>query len=148
MITMRTAKRRLALVWLLGAGLFCMILVAQSLLGKYADKTDQAWAWLLPTIMPTLSLIIGVMVADAMKQTIEITHVDRFFFRITVGLSASYLVIVSATVLVAPFSSISPLDLMRMSNLWLGPFQGLVGAAVGVFFVRKAPSDKASGDKA
>jgi hypothetical protein len=28
---------------------------------------------------------------------------------------------------------------MRMSNLWLAPFQGLVSAALGAFFVNKEP---------
>ena len=37
----------------------------------------------------------------------------------------------------SPFSPWKPLELMMQSSLYLGPFQGLVAAALGAFFVSK-----------
>lgn len=143
-IEMRQAKRRLAVIWFGGAGSFLLVVIIQSILGKYADKTDEAIAWLLPTILPTLTLIIAVLGADAAGFTKTPKHVDVFFYRMTASLSAAYLFVVTLTVVLAPFSTTGPLELMRMSNLWLGPIQGLVGGALGVFFIRKEPPQAAT----
>ena len=64
-VPMNAAKRRLAVVWFGGAGLLCLLVALQSVRGVYTGETEKAWAWLLPSIMPTLSLIIGVLVFPA-----------------------------------------------------------------------------------
>jgi hypothetical protein len=43
--------------------------------------------------------------------------------------------------LLAPVAGLAiyePLNLMTQSNLWLGPFQGLVTASIGAFFVKRS----------
>ena len=61
---------------------------------------------------------------------------DRFVFRLSFALSLTYLVVAALTVLMQPFAAVPPLELMKQSNLWLGPFQGLVAASLGAFFVK------------
>jgi hypothetical protein len=118
-----------------GAVLF-IIVVIQSMLGRYGDRVEDAWKWFLPTIMPTLSLIIGVLVID-FKSSEKIAKVaDGFLFWLAFCLSAIYLVIVALTFFIQPFTSVPLLELMNRSNLWLGPFQGLTSAALGAFFVK------------
>jgi hypothetical protein len=51
------------------------------------------------------------------------------------------MIAVFSIVLLQPFSVLSPFELMSQSSLWLGPFQGLVSAAMGAFFI-KAPEEK------
>lgn len=60
--------------------------------------------------------------------------VDRFFFRLADFLSIAYLATVILTILLSPFSRLSQLELIKVSNLWLAPFQGLVTAALGGLF--------------
>jgi hypothetical protein len=96
---------------------------------------EEAWAWLLPGILPTLSLIIGVLVMDALGMSVRAATVDGFMFWAAFGLSVFYLVIVALPILLQPFSAIEPLWMLRQSNLWLGPMQGLVGAAPAAFFI-------------
>lgn len=135
-VAMMEAKKRLAVVWCVGGGLLFLLLLGQTILGHYGDKVKEAWAWLLPTIIPSLSMIVsGVVVSGPLGKKLETKTVDRFAFKLAFSISLFYLVTVSFTILLSPFSQIPPLELMKLSNLWLGPFQGLVGAALAVFFV-------------
>jgi hypothetical protein len=87
--------------------------------------------------MPTLSLITGVMVMDTLGKGIKIKKVDRFIIRLTYAVSATYIFVVASTIFFQPFSTVPLLDLMKQSNLWLGPFQGLASASLAAFFVKK-----------
>ena len=134
------ARRTLATVWFCGAFFLFGIVLLQTVLGKYGARYDEVWGWLLPTVVPTLSLITGVFVATARTKPDHSTTVDRYVHRLSLGLSLTYLLVVAMTILLSPFAhlygNITPLELLRNSNLWLGPFQGLVTAALGAIFVR------------
>jgi len=137
-ISMTKCKRRLAMLWFFGSGLLFFLLFFQTILGHYGEKANEAWGWLLPTIMPTLSLIVSVFVIDVLGKGVKIKRVNRFIFRLSFSLSAVYLLVVSLTILLEPFTSLSPLELMEQANkLWLGVFQGLVSASIGVFFFKR-----------
>ena len=133
------ARKKLTKVWFIWSLFLLFILIFQSILGRYENKTDEAWAWLLPSLMPTLSLIVGVLVTDKLGKSVKQKTVDGFIFKLSFILSIVYLFMVTLTILLSPFveSIISPLMLMMLSNLWLGPFQGIVSAAIGAFFVYK-----------
>ncbi|MCI5115573.1 MAG: hypothetical protein D3919_02485 [Candidatus Electrothrix sp. AW5] len=139
-IPITNTKKRLAIIWFSGSGFLFALLFLQTIFGKYGTEAKDAWGLLLPTFMPTLSLIIGTLIADATaskKDTKEIATVDRFFFRLSCFLSIAYLLTVILTILLSPFSKLSLLELIKLSNLWLAPFQGLVTASLGAFFVSK-----------
>ena len=135
-IAMSAAKRRLSVVWFTGAALLSILMIGQTILGHYEDAED-AWSWLLPGIVPTLSLIVGVLVVDALGKGAADRRVDRFMFRVALGLSLFYLLLVAAPVLMQPFAQLPPGELLKLSNLWLAPAQGLVSAALAAFFVKK-----------
>lgn len=127
-------QRRLALLWIAASiGLF-LLLIGQSVLGKYGTGSERAWAWFLPTVLPTLSLIVGALVASA-KKSVQGETVDGFAYRVSFGLSVFYLVLVGTVPLVQPLTTRTPLELMALSNLWLGPVHGLVALSLGVYFV-------------
>ena len=128
--------RILAIVWFVGAGMVFALILVQTLFGKYAGEEEKAWGWFLPTVVPTLSLMIGVFVTDAREGvTADRRKTDAFVFRLALGLSLAYFLTVIVTVLVQPFTGMTALKLFDLSNLWLGPFQGLVAAALGAFFI-------------
>jgi hypothetical protein len=138
-LSMANCKRRLAALWFIGAGILFFILLGQAIMGRFGGRVGEAWSWLFPTILPTLSLMIGVLVMDALGHGVKTKEIDAFLFRLTFWLSTAYLLAVLLVIALQPFSSLSPFDLMGQSNLWLGPFQGLVAASLGAFFV-KAPA--------
>jgi hypothetical protein len=149
LLSLDSVRARLTAVWLVGAGLVFVLVVVQSLLGHYEDKTQEAWGWLLPTIMPTLGLIITGLGYTALDPVVSRSRVRRVFFLVALWLSVLYLFLILLTIVVQPF--VAPdanraLNLMRISNLWLGPFQGLVASALGVLFVSKRESHPPADD--
>lgn len=136
-IPSNAARRRLATVWFSGAGFLFMVLMLQSMLGSYGAGAEEAWNWFLPNVVPTLTLIVGVLVSDALGRSEAGGEVDRFIFRLAFGLSIGYLLVLSLPVFAAPFSELPPLKLLKSSQLWIVPLQGLVSAALGAFFVSK-----------
>jgi len=152
-MTLTKSKWLFASIWLGGAGLVFLLLVVQSLVGRYGSQSEDAWAWYLPTVMPTLSLIIGVLATDfrvaatanapaaASATTTIATDAKilpvsaRGLLWLGVGLSVFYLLLVAVTILAQPFlQGVSPIELMHRSNLWLGPLQGLTAGVLAAFF--------------
>lgn len=138
MLYMRQCRKRLTVVWLIATGVLFLVLILQTVLGRY-DEPDEAFSWLLPTIIPTLSLVLGVLVSDLTDGGEPDRRVDGFMYKLAYTISIAYFVVVSLTIFLAPFSSMAPVELMKTSNLWLSPLQGVVAAVIGVFFVRKSP---------
>jgi hypothetical protein len=134
---LRKAEWRLATVWLIACGVILLILVAQSYSGLYLDRLQEAWGWFLPTVMPTLSLVVGVLVVEGLRTDgQEERRLDRRLYFLALGLSAVYLLLVAASVLAAALLAhrTPSVELLQRSNLWLGPVQGLVAAALGIVF--------------
>jgi hypothetical protein len=129
-------KRWLAGLWFIAAGILFFIFIFQTLLDHYGARTRDAWGWFLPTISPTLSLILSVLVMDALGKGMKTEKTSIFIFCLSFGLSLAYLVAVGATIFIQPFIKSPPVELMEMSNIFLGPFQGFVSASLGVFFVK------------
>jgi hypothetical protein len=143
-VSMRAAKRQLAVIWLVGAGLLFLILIGQTIGGVYGGGVQRAWGWLLPSIMPTLSLIVGVIVSDAQQTGKADPQVDPFLVSVARWFSGGYVALLLATILSQPFASTTPLESLQTSQLWLGPLQGLVSALMGALFVKQ---DKSGEDR-
>jgi len=79
-LLMSDCKRTLTVLWFIGSGVIFLMVLLQSILGHYYGKSNEAWGWLLPNIMPGLSLITGVMIIDAQNRQPKAETVDRFFF--------------------------------------------------------------------
>jgi len=133
-IPLEQARNSLAKVWFIGAGLVFLILVVQSILGKYEGSLQEVWAWFVPIVVPTLSLMLGVMGATALTEGGDKRRVKNFFYKLSSQLSLFYLSILTATILLEPFSNTPGVKLYSLSNYWLGPIQGLVVAAISILF--------------
>lgn len=134
-------RNRLAGLWFSGAVVIVGIVVVQSLLGKYGERTQNAWEWLLPTIMPILGMIVSVLGYSALDATASRFAVRKSFYRIAICLSIFYQLLVLLTILIQPLVGTDPLELMHTSSLWLGPIQGVVASALGVLFVSSKPKE-------
>ena len=135
--SMKKYRQKLTTIWFVGTGVTFFLLVIQTLLGRYGSSNQEVFGWFLPTIMPTLLLISGVWVAEVSGRAAQIPNPDQFLFRLTMWLSIAYLFTVALIVLIQPFTSVPALELMKVSHLFLGPFQGLVAGVMGAFFVAK-----------
>src|SRR5271165_847450 len=141
LLALDRVRFRLTTVWLLGSLPILVIVVVQSLFGRaYGNHANDAWGWLLPTLMPTLGMIVGTHAYTARDPLASQAQVRRDFFAVALFLSIVYLFFVYLTILVQPFvtkSAENRIALMQTSNLYLGPLQGLVATALGVLFASK-----------
>jgi hypothetical protein len=142
LVGLDAARNRLTAVWLVGSGIILALVILQSLLGKYGDETQEAWGWLLPTLMPLLGMIISVLGYSALDARVSRFRARKSFYRIALWLSVVYLALVLLTILIQPEVGTDPIALMHTANLWLGPLQGLAASALGVLFVSTKPREK------
>ncbi|MBY5529738.1 hypothetical protein GFL54_36575 [Rhizobium laguerreae] len=131
-----SARTELLVIWLSGGGALFLILTVQSIFGRYGTELQSVWSWFIPNILPTLSLMVGVIGATALSSTAQQPkRVKRGFFRLSRALSIFYLALIALTIMLEPFTKIPVLELYTSSNYFLGPIQGLAVAALGVLFV-------------
>jgi hypothetical protein len=135
------SQRRLLIVWasLGGLGLI-IVLIQTSPSGAYHSNASDVWEWFLPTVVPTVSLILGTLVAQARTPEPDAT-VELFYYRLAVWSSAVYLALVVTLLLMYAQSPTPVADLKSTSRL-VTALYGVVGIALGTFFVSKKSADK------
>ena len=79
LISLDDVRNQLAKIWLIGSGLVFLLLVVQSLLHAYGDLTQDVWGWFLPTLLPTLGLIVTVLTYTALDPLATGSVVRRSF---------------------------------------------------------------------
>ena len=131
------AKKNLATLWFVLVGLVFLLMFFQTLNGKFEKNVNEAWGWLFPTVLPTLSLILTVFVFDMRNTQKQVVKVDRFYFRLVFSLSLFYMIIILLILLSQPFTGQPIITLMKDSNIYLGPIQAIISGAMGLFFVKK-----------
>lgn len=132
----QSCRRKLATIWFSLSTIVFVLTFVLTIAGYYGDEWERVWSWSFATFLPTLSLIIGVLVADTVNQASLPRSVDRFLFRLAYWLSIAYLVVVILTILSQPLVE-ERAELLGKSHLWLAPLQGLATAALGAFFIRR-----------
>jgi hypothetical protein len=103
--------------------------------GPNAEEIERVWAWLLPSVMPTLSLVVGTYAATALAESPQSKTVEVLFFRVAAGLSVAYLAIVTFAIWLYPLAPPPATKTLERVGLILGPVQGLVSACLGAFFI-------------
>ena len=132
-------RKTILVVWLIGTGALFVLLFIQSIFEHYGNDVTDAWGWFTTSIMPTLSLVLGVTIAEHGQPQLP-KQVDRFSYLLVFWISILYLAVALVTLLLEPISPLGPIGLLKRSNLWLGPLQGIVTASFGILFVRTNPT--------
>ena len=136
-MTVSESQKYLGLLWFIFSGLLLVLMFLQTEFGHYQDP-GAAWSWLLPNLLPTLSLMIGVFVAEVVEHDRKADRkVARFVFLLAFGVSALYLVMILAILALQPWGPTDQLAAMKQDqSSWLTPLQGLATATLGAFFVK------------
>ncbi|MDP3583849.1 MAG: hypothetical protein Q8R61_01890 [Thiobacillus sp.] len=135
-LSMQVARKRLALLWFVGAGICFAVLLFISFFARKVDLVG-LWDWFLPAMVPNLSLIIGVLVYTQRHQEQADIQVDCFLYRLTLGLSLLYIFLLLLPLLFFPLTGKTLPELLDISRLWLAAVQGLATGVMGAFFVRQ-----------
>jgi hypothetical protein len=122
-------------LWFVWSSILFTTLLVQSVNDFYGGKTADAWGWFVPLVSPTLSAMIGVFVAAKSRSLKPRGDMSPYLYSLSYWLSVTYLTIISFTIYIAPVAwsraGITPVDLFKLSQLWLLPIQALVVAALG-----------------
>lgn len=134
-------QRRLLIVWGgIGGLALIVVLIQTSPRGAYHANASDVWEWFLPTVVPTVSLILGTLVAGARTPEPDAT-VELFYYRLALWSSVLYLALVVALLLMYAQSPTPIADLKSTSRV-VTALYGVVGIALGTFFVSKKSGDK------
>jgi len=130
-LALKQCQQKLAILWLVGSAALFVLVFLQTTLGHFGSNASAAWGWLLPSILPTASLVVTALfkTSDAEGKIVE-----RFLFRLAFLISLFYLVTVVLVLMLQPLTSTAPADALAHSHVYLGPFQGLVASCFGAFF--------------
>lgn len=142
-VALETVRTRLAAVWLIGALLIFSLVIYQSVAHVYADRAQDVWQWLLPTLLPTLTMMLTVAGTTAFMSGASDAIVRSSFYRVALLLSVFYLVLILFTILSLPAFNRTvdrEIEALHGANLWIGPIQGIVASALGVLFASKKKS--------
>jgi hypothetical protein len=154
LLPLEFVRWRLAMVWFPTGGLIFLLLIGQSIGGVYGAELQTVWGWALPNFLPTLALMVSVFTAEALRPYRENSAlVRRNFYLLALSLSIFYLLAFLLSILVQPILQLlnakeeggveARIELLQISNIWLGPLQGLVIAALGALFFLKEEEKKA-----
>jgi len=161
-MSLESYRKWLIGIWSAGFLIPFVLILIQFGNGKYGGKFAEAFGWLTALTLPTILLMIGVMVAnpsaaslqgelpeptpDSDKSNAELaadreaalksSH-ETFIFRLAVGASLAYLIIVNFVFFLEPFSNAKPQDLMRDSKIFLAVFDSIISLLIGYFFGKK-----------
>lgn len=141
--SMIQARKHLAVLWFGSSALVFLLVIAASI-NRDNQTVITLWSWFLPSIVPTLSLIIGVLITEHMAQGQGARRADGFLLVLSTWLSVAYLVLVAASLLFHLLDWLS----LESSQLYLAPVQGLAATALSAFFVKKGPLDQPDADPA
>lgn len=128
------ARKKLALLWFSLSMVIFLIFLIQTSMGKFDNKVNEGWGWILPNILPTLTLIITTFISDV-RET-ETSSTDVFYFRISYYISLVYFLAILLIIFLYPYSNSEYLTYLMKFNIPLASFQGLVTGAIGLFFYK------------
>ena len=143
-MTIRHARNRITSLWFAGSGLIYGTLIVISVVsGRPAEQSRAIWDWALPTMLPTLMMMIGVHMGKTEGERDPSRQADGFFFKLTCLLSAGYLAAVGLVVFftIGDRGTENFAQKLGESQIWLGPFQGLVAGTFGLFYTRSSAEE-------
>lgn len=144
-LTLHRAKWIMAMLWIVTFAVLLLLLSLQSLFGHYAPRTQDAWNWFLPAVVPTVSLIAGVLVIDfqtGREREDTAKFITTPLFAMAFWLSVFYLVLVAFSIVLQPLLRMPPMEVMQLSNLWLVPMQSLTVGVLAAFFRSNNATEK------
>lgn len=129
-MTRQTAIERLFHTWLIGAVILGLIVLAQTIAGKYGEDQSLAWSWYLSVMTAPCSLLTVAAFVDP-KSAWRKADANQFKFRAALWTSVLLLLIAFGTLLAEPLVSMSWYDLFAQTGIFVAFLQALVTAAVG-----------------
>lgn len=143
------ARKRLVVQWMVFTSIIFVIYFIQTLTGRYEKYESEVWEWLFKLIIPSLSLMIGVLISQVSAPASEV-ETDVFYFRLATWISYFFLVVLLLSAFLIPIIHLQqnrnlsiteaprPItDAMKSYNIFLLPLQGFCTLTLGLFFTKR-----------
>lgn len=143
MYTLKKSQRSLLLIWLIGLAPSLVLISVRTIVGAFDTLEQEVWSWFVPMFLPSVTLMIGAYSKVALDTQHQPVSVDTFFFKLSIGLSVSYLLSLFLVIVYQPFADDPALVVFRRSSLFLAVIQGFTAACLGVFFMSQKLGDSA-----
>ena len=141
-IPLGSCQWKLAGLWLIAGFILFGLMLGQVAGGRYGSQHERAFGWLLPNLLPSLSMIAGAIVFNVRTPQSGM-HVTRFAFNATLWFSVFYLAVLLLVLLLVPVAEqgvrIAPVDWLEVPRSLVSGLSTLVSAALGAFFVSSKP---------
>lgn len=135
--TFESAKKKLATLWFVSSGIIFLIMLTQTISGKFDNHLGDAWGWFIQSLMPTLSLVCTIFAFDTEDVPTSVRIVDPFHFRAAFSVSLFYLIVLLVVILAIGITKTPWVLWLKQSSHYLAVFQGILSVAVGMFFIKK-----------
>lgn len=128
-------------VWWVWGVVLILLLVLMSNLPLFGPDVRAAWEWFTPNLFPIMALVGGIQYQTKKKEGADVgggaapATKRKPSWPVALSLSVLYLLLLTIALLSA-LTSAHPLDMLRTSNLWLGPLLALNTAALGILFAQ------------
>lgn len=125
-----------------------LVFFIQTVNGKYTIYVKEVWQWLFQFITPSITLMVGVLIAQSLAGSTE-GKIESFYFRVAFAISLFFLVLLLAAPVIVPFLHLrqnAHLAIEQQHNIlqafktydnFLLPVQGLTMLSLGLFFNKK-----------
>jgi len=139
------SRKKLITLWMIISLFIFIVFFVQSINGKYTSHVKDIWQWVFQFLTPALTLMIGILVAQLLGGTPD-SEVDVFFYRLAMGVSIFFLLLLLLSPFIVPFLHIQQnkdLAVDQQKNIFVAfqtydifllPLQGLTMLTLGLFF--------------
>lgn len=134
-VSLAKIRNRLALIWGIGF-LVVFALFAVLSVTTFEQHLLEVWAWFMPTVAPTLGVILGsVLTRDDRPRRVQLAAA-----RVVVWASAFYLALVFVLSFAWAWTHYAPLEWYKAVAILLAPIQGIVSGLLGRFLATPTQS--------
>ena len=129
------AIKKLAKLWVSFSLFLILIILLQTVFGKYGDDSVAAWSWLAINILPAMLLLMLGYLRHKNLSTTTLSNTASLLFKIIWYISICFLLTVAATLFLQPFGdhNKSATNKLHASDPGLFTLQGILLLAWGLF---------------
>ncbi|HEX5026947.1 MAG TPA: toll/interleukin-1 receptor domain-containing protein [Agriterribacter sp.] len=137
-VTLIRAIKKLAVVWVCISVFLMLIILLQTIFGRYGNMAGSAWSWILLTVIPGNLVILSGYLKHKKLPGAMMPDATYLLYRIAYYLSFAYLLAVTAVLLLQPFGDVnkSPADKLHATDTGLLIFEGFLLIVLGLFIYK------------
>jgi hypothetical protein len=137
-LSLHQARNRLTLSWLILSAPLLLLVIFQSISGKYGFEGLESLTgvgWVFQAVLPTASVMIATSTLPMSDKIAGRVVENVTLLRITSLSFIFYFLILYSIVLLEPWTNISLPNLMAMSGWFLAPIQAFILTLISKFFL-------------